>query len=116
MKTIEERAKEWGEHIFETTPYDVVDGKACVFVEDRDITDVAEESYIVGSTEQKLIDDSSLQERFQKVLTEQKWYLIDKACVILSDLGVFDWMADDAQEGFSPEVYKDQFVKCLTEE
>lgn len=40
MKTIKERAKEWGEHIFETTPYDVVNGKACVFVEDRDITDV----------------------------------------------------------------------------
>ena len=35
MKTIEERAKEWGEHIVETTPYDVVNGKACVFVEDR---------------------------------------------------------------------------------
>lgn len=57
MKTIEERAKEWGEHIFETTPYDVVDGKACVFVEDRDITDVAEESYIAGATEQKAIDE-----------------------------------------------------------
>ena len=42
--------------------------------------------------------------------------MIEKACVILSDLGVFNWMADDAQEGFSPEVYKDQFVKCLTEE
>ena len=42
--------------------------------------------------------------------------IINKACDILSDLGVFDWMADDAQEGFSPEVYKDQFVKCLTEE
>ena len=56
MKTIEERAKEWGEHIVETTPYDVVDGKACVFVEDRNIADVAEESYIAGATEQKAID------------------------------------------------------------
>ena len=56
MKTIEERAKEWGEHIVETTPYDVVDGKACVFVEDRNIADVAEESYIAGATEQKVID------------------------------------------------------------
>ncbi len=64
MKTIEERAKEWGEHIFETTPYDVVDGKACVFVEDRNIADVAEESYIAGATEQKAID-------------------IDNACIIL---------------------------------
>lgn len=60
MKTIEERAKEWGEHIFETTPYDVVDGKACVFVEDRNIADVAEESYIAGATEQKAIDDAEL--------------------------------------------------------
>ena len=56
MKTIEERAKEWGEHIVETTPYDVADGKVCVFVEDRDIANVAEESYIAGATEQKAID------------------------------------------------------------
>ena len=57
MKSIEERAKEWGEHIVETTSYDVVDGKACVFVEDRNIADVAEESYIAGATEQKAIDE-----------------------------------------------------------
>ena len=57
MKSIEERAKEWGEHIVETTPYDVVDGKVCVFVEDRDIADVAEESYIAGATDQKAIDE-----------------------------------------------------------
>lgn len=56
MKTLEERAKEWGEHIVDTPPYDVVNGKACVFVEDRDIADVAEESYIAGATEQKAID------------------------------------------------------------
>lgn len=97
MKTIEERAKEWGEHIFETTPFDVVDGKACVFVEDRNIADVAEESYIVGSTEQKLIDDSSLQERFQKVLTEQKWYLIGKACEWLHARNV---LTEASIEGF----------------
>ena len=60
MKTIEERAKEWGEHIVETTPYDVVNGKACVFVEDRNIADVAEESYIAGATEQKAIDEAKL--------------------------------------------------------
>ena len=56
MKTIAERAKEWGEHIVETTPYDVVDGKACVFVEDRNIADVAEESYIACATDQKAMD------------------------------------------------------------
>ena len=49
-------------------------------------------------------------------LIEQKSIDIDKACDILSDLGVFDWMADDVPEGFSPEVHKDQFVKCLIEE
>lgn len=51
-------------------------------------------------------------------LTAMEWAdktMIDKACDVLSDLGVFNWMADDVQEGFSPEVYKDQFVKCLTE-
>lgn len=57
MKSIEERAKEWGEHIVETTPYDVVNGKACVFVEDRNIADVAEESYIAGAKKQKAIDE-----------------------------------------------------------
>ena len=57
MKAIEQRAIEWGEHIVETTPYDVVDGKVCVFVEDRDIADVAEESYIAGATDQKAIDE-----------------------------------------------------------
>ena len=57
IKSIEERAKEWGEHIVETTSYDVVDGKACVFVEDRDIADVAEESYIAGATDQQAIDE-----------------------------------------------------------
>lgn len=67
MKTIEKRAKEWGEHIFETTPYDVVDGKACVFVEDRNITDVAEESYIAGATEQKVIDNKKAKDAFCKV-------------------------------------------------
>ena len=58
MKSIEERAKEWSEHIVETTPYDVVDGKVCVFAKDRDIADVAEESYIAGATDQKAIEEA----------------------------------------------------------
>ena len=57
MKSIKERAKEWGEHIVETTLYDVVDGKVCVFAKDRDIADVAEESYIAGAKEQQVIDE-----------------------------------------------------------
>lgn len=57
METIEERAKEWSEYIVETTPYDVVNDKLCVFDEDRDIADVAKESYIKGATDQKAIDE-----------------------------------------------------------
>ena len=57
MKTIEERAKEWGKHIFKTTPCYVVNGKLCVFANDRDIADVAKESYIKGATDQKAIEE-----------------------------------------------------------
>ena len=77
MKTIKERAKKWGEHIVETTPYDVVDGKACVFVEDRNIADVAEESYIAGATEQKVIDIDKAKTAFNKAcgwLSTYPWY------------------------------------------
>ena len=45
MKTIEERAKEWGEYIAERTPYDVIGAKY---------------SYIAGANEQKEIDDAEL--------------------------------------------------------
>ena len=77
MKTIEQRAKEWGEHIVETTPYDVVDGKACVFVEDRNISDVAEESYIAGAKDQKAIDIEKAKTAFGKAcgwLSTYTWY------------------------------------------
>ena len=113
MKTIEEWAKEWGEHIFETTPHDVVNGKACAFVEDRDITDVAEESYIAVATTQKAIDeqvrlkkcDDMTQEGCDREAAFVEWYrengkgiptysdaiewarkeVIDKACVYLKE-------------------------------
>lgn len=77
MKTIKERAKEWGEHIVGTTPYDVVDGKACVFVEDRNIADVAEESYIAGATEQKAIENNKARKAFNvacRWLSTYPWY------------------------------------------
>lgn len=61
-------------------------------------------------------DKKSVEYGYTQGAYEQKAIDIEKACDILSDLGVFDWMADDAQEGFSPEVYKDQFVKCLIDE
>ena len=57
MKNIEQRAKEWGKHIFKTTPCYVVNGKLCVFANDRDIADVAKESYIKGATDQKAIEE-----------------------------------------------------------
>ena len=83
MKNIQERAKEWSEHIVETTPYDVVNGKACVFVEDRDIADVAEESYIKGATDQKAIDeevrlkksDDMTQAEYDRETAFADWYL-----------------------------------------
>ena len=83
MKSIEERAKEWGEHIVETTPYDVVDGKVCVFVEDRDIADVAEESYIAGARDQQAIDeevrlkksDDMTEAEYDRETAFADWYL-----------------------------------------
>ena len=71
MKSIEERAKEWGEHIVETTPYDVVNGKACVFVEDRNIADVAEESYIAGAKDQKAIEEEVTLKKYDAMTGKQ---------------------------------------------
>lgn len=68
MKNIIERAKEWSEYIVETTPYDVVNDKLCIFDEDRDIADVAKESYIKGARDQKAID-------------------LDKSCNIFCQIG-----------------------------
>ena len=83
MKSIKERAKEWSEHIVETTPYDVVNGKVCVFAEDRDIADVAEESYIAGATNQKAIDeevrlkksDDMTNAEYDREMAFADWYL-----------------------------------------
>ena len=83
MKTIEERAKKWSEHIVETTPYDVVNGEVCVFAKDRDIADVAEESYIAGATDQKAIDeevrlkksDDITEAEYDREVAFAGWYL-----------------------------------------
>ena len=71
MKSIEERAKEWGEHIVETTPYDIVNDKLCVFDEDRDIADVAEESYIAGATDQKAIEEEVTLKKYDTMTGKQ---------------------------------------------
>ena len=83
IKSINERAKEWSEHIVETTPYDVVNGEVCVFVKDRDIADVAEESYIAGATDQKAIDeevrlkksDDMTKAEYDREMAFADWYL-----------------------------------------
>ena len=83
MKTIEERAKEWSEYIVETTPYDIVNDKLCVFDEDRDIADVAKESYIKGAKDQKAIDeevrlnksDAMTEAEYDREVAFADWYL-----------------------------------------
>ena len=83
IKNIKERAKEWSEHIVETTPYDVVNGKVCVFAEDRDIADVAEESYIAGAKDQKAIEeevrlkksDDMTEAEYDREMAFADWYL-----------------------------------------
>ena len=71
MKSIEEKAKEWSEHIVETTPYDVVNGEVCVFAKDRDIADVAEESYIAGATDQKAIEEEVTLKKYDAMTGKQ---------------------------------------------
>ena len=71
IKNIEQRAKEWSEHIVETTPYDVVNEKVCVFAEDRDIADVAEESYIAGATDQKAIEEEVTLKKYDTMTGKQ---------------------------------------------
>ena len=142
MKTIKERAKEWGEHIVETTPYDVVDGKACVFVEDRNIADVAEESYIAGATEQKAIDeevrlkkcDDMTEAEYNRETAFAEWYrkngkgtptysdaiewarkeVIDKACEWLDTYLMEIGYPDDwMRDSPNIESGKDRFRKAI---
>ena len=77
MKNIQKMAKEWSEYIVETTPYDIVNDKLCVFDEDRDIADVAKESYIKGAIDQKAIDIEKAKIAFTKTcgwLSTYPWY------------------------------------------
>lgn len=62
MKSIEERAKEWGEYITERTSYDVVASKY---------------SYIAGANAQKEIDIEKAKTAFSKAcgwLSTYTWY------------------------------------------
>ena len=57
MVTIEERALAYSEQVVNDTPFDVINGKVCVWQEDIDICEVARQAYIKGATEQKAIDE-----------------------------------------------------------
>lgn len=126
MKNIIERAKEWSEYIVETTPYDVVNDKLCVFDEDRDIADVAKESYIKGAIDQKAIEekvrlkksDDMTDAEYNRETAFADWYLkngkgtptysdaiewtrkevINKACELLKAVGILT--DDDSIMGF----------------
>ena len=102
MKSIEERAKKWSEHIVETTPYDVVNGEVCVFAKDRDIADVAIESYIKGATDQKAIDekvrlkksDDMTNAEYERETEFADWYLKNgKSTPTFSD--AIEWARKD---------------------
>ena len=102
MKSIEERAKKWSEHIVETTPYDVVNGEVCVFAKDRDIADVAIESYIKGATDQKAIDekvrlkksDDMTEAEYDRETAFADWYLKNgKSTPTFSD--AIEWARKD---------------------
>ena len=88
METIEERANDYAE-------------SRCINVESelhkRLLIEAFDSSYIQGAKEQRKID-------------------IERACDILTKLGVFEWLASDPEEGFNADVYKAQFIQCMKEE
>lgn len=72
MKTIEERALAYSEQVVNDTPYDVINGKVCVWQEDKDISEVARQAYIDGALEQRKTDIKRAYEwlKARNVLTE----------------------------------------------
>ena len=136
MKTIEERVKVSIPDA--VNPDEILPAREAFIVEQKRI------AYILGATEQKVIDeqvrlkkcDDMTQEECNREAAFAGWYrenrkgtptysdaiewarknLLDEVCAVLSELGVFDWLAEDVPEGFSPEVHKDQFRKCFIDE
>ena len=87
MKSIEERAKEWGEYIAERTPYDVVGAKY---------------SYIAGANGQKEIDeevrlkksDDMTEAEYDRETAFADWYLKNgKSTPTFSD--AIEWARKD---------------------
>lgn len=68
MKTIEERALAYSEQVFNDTPFDVFNGKVCVWQEDKDICEVAGQAYIDGALEQRKIDIKRACDEFERFL------------------------------------------------
>ena len=114
-KTVEQRAKEWGEYIAERTPYDVIGAKY---------------SYIAGANEQKEIDDalllklkSSWEEEAQINHNDKSNYkqgyhdAIEKACEWFSDylfeIGYPDGWKRDSENIISGE---QRFRKAMKKE
>ena len=60
MKTIEQRAEEWGEYIAKCRPYIRVNGKTYHTSEVSGLTNIMVMSYIAGANKQKEIDDAEL--------------------------------------------------------
>ena len=115
MKSIEERAKEWGEYIAERTSYDVIGAKY---------------SYIAGANEQKEIDDalllklkSSWEEEAQINHNDKSNYkqgyhdAIEKACELFSDY-LFEIGYPDDWERDSENIVsgKERFRKAMEKE
>ena len=114
MKSIEERAKEWGEYIAKCRPYIRVDGKTYHTSEVSGLTNIMVMSYIAGANKQKEIDDalllklkSSWEEEAQINHNDESNYkqgyhdAVKKAC---------DWLKKELQELAMDEV-KDNFLE-----
>ena len=76
-KTIEQRAKEWVEHIAKSRPYIRVDMKIYHTSEVSGLIDIMVECYIAGAKDQKAIDIDNAKSAFNKAcgwLSTYTWY------------------------------------------
>lgn len=77
MATIEERAKKYAPGPLNLN-----------YAMEAYIANELRQAYIAGASEQKVIDDANLHERFEKILKGQKWDFIEKAC---------EWLKENAR-------------------
>lgn len=112
MRTIEERALAYSEQVVNDTPFDVINGKVCVWQEDKDICEVARKAYIDGALEQKEIDDNRYIESLSKILKSVKKDTIDDACEWLSNYFVVKHEGMTAQ---GCDAFLKEFRKAMEE-